>query len=86
MAKKTILDFERVEDVKEKPMKPMKNEQMDYNTFFDRFGRKNVNRFFMLFDPPIHLYLKAYLEPLFRGKIQTEEEWFEELKQYMEKE
>ena len=47
-------------------------------------GSMSVEKYFQLFDPPIHIYTRAALEIKFRGIIKTESEWVESLKEHVE--
>ncbi len=42
----------------------------------------SIEKYFQLYDPPIHLYTRAALKVEFRGIIKLAKEWAAELEEY----
>ncbi len=45
--------------------------------------KMSLDQYFKKVQPKIHKYTRAFIEPQFSGKLKTEVEWQEELKQYL---
>jgi len=70
---KTVEDEQKDEGQNKKPSNsvPVSQEYtMSYEKYLD------------LYDPKIHLYLRAYLKPQFRGLTKSQSEWEKVLQEY----